>query len=82
MHSLSKETKWVHPINEKRESIGEYHHLMSDLKLDDFKFRTYFRLSKDHFEEAFGFIEQGMKRTDTNLRNAISSGERLAICLR
>lgn len=82
LYSLTTRDKWVHPINRKRKSYGEYHHLMRDLEADDEKFRNYFRLNQDQFNEILSFIDGDIKKSDTNFRKAITSRERLAICLR
>ncbi|KAG8319915.1 hypothetical protein J6590_081055 [Homalodisca vitripennis] len=79
LYSLTNRSKWVHPINKKREKFGEYHHLIRDLKLDDDRFKTYFRLNKDEFEEVLSIIDEDITKKDTNCRKAISSRERLAL---
>ena len=35
---------WVHPINAKRDACGEFHHLFVDLKSDEERFKSYFRM--------------------------------------
>lgn len=37
---------WVHPINLRRQHLGEYHRLVQELRLDDERFQVYFRLNK------------------------------------
>ncbi|KAG8286960.1 hypothetical protein J6590_048018 [Homalodisca vitripennis] len=59
--------------------FGEYHHLIHDLKLDDNRFKTYFRLNKDEFEEVLSIIDEDILKKDTNCRKAINSRERLAL---
>lgn len=82
LYSLTNRTHWVHPINQRRRRYGEYHHLMQDLELDDERFRTYFRLTRNEFEEVLNLIDSDISKKDTNYREAISSKERLAVCLR
>ncbi|KAG8257522.1 hypothetical protein J6590_048258 [Homalodisca vitripennis] len=59
LYSVAQRDHWVHPINKKRRMFGEYHHLMHDLEADDDKFRTYFRLNKEQFDEVLDLIDQG-----------------------
>uniref|UniRef100_A0A3B3T7M1 DDE Tnp4 domain-containing protein n=1 Tax=Paramormyrops kingsleyae TaxID=1676925 RepID=A0A3B3T7M1_9TELE len=40
---------WVHPILQKRKKHGEFHQLIQELRLDNGRFKAYFRLDKDHF---------------------------------
>ncbi|KAG8269958.1 hypothetical protein J6590_095672 [Homalodisca vitripennis] len=82
LYSVAQRDHWVHPINKKRRMFGEYHHLMHDLEADDEKFRTYFRLNKEQFDEVLDLIDQDIKKEDTTFRESITSRERLAICLR
>lgn len=82
LYTVTSRNKWVHPINKKRRLYGEYHHLMNDLELDDDRFRGYFRLDREQFAEVLSFIDEDIKKEDTNYREAITSKERLAICLR
>ena len=42
---------WVHDINSKREELGEYHKLVNELRQHPDKFYTYFRMSKEKFDE-------------------------------
>lgn len=82
LHSVSSRRHWVHPINKKRKIFGEYHHLMADLEGDEEKFRRYFRLNKEQFDEVLACVGNAIKKEDTNYRKAITSKERLAMCLR
>ena len=72
----------MHDINVSRDSFGEFHHLFDDLEKDDVKFRQYFRLNKEKFNEVLGRIEEDIRKNDTNYRKAIPAKERLAVCLR
>ncbi|KAG8316302.1 hypothetical protein J6590_054234 [Homalodisca vitripennis] len=73
LYSLTNRSKWVHPINKKRENFGEYHHLIRDLKLDDDRFKTYFRLNKDEFEEVLSIIDEDISMS-TRMFQADRSG--------
>lgn len=73
---------WVHEINQKRHEHGEYHRLCQELKSHEDRFYTYFKMSQTCFEELHSVIQEKISRLDTNWRRAISSRERLAICLR
>lgn len=81
--ALSKKKRtWVHDINKRREEYGEYHRLCRELESFEDRFYTYFRMSKSSFKELHELIRLKIIKTDTNYRAAISSRERLAICLR
>nr|CAI5840130.1 unnamed protein product [Callosobruchus analis] len=73
---------WVHEINQKRSMCGEYHTLYPDLLQDNERFHMYFRVTKTQFEEIHEFIQSDIHKKDTTFRRAISTKERLAICLR
>lgn len=77
----SKRT-WVHQINKKRQFFGEFHHLCQELTSFEDRFYTYFHMSKDSFEELHNILQQRLFKQDTNWRRAISTKERLSICLR
>uniref|UniRef100_A0A671RVC8 Zgc:194221 n=1 Tax=Sinocyclocheilus anshuiensis TaxID=1608454 RepID=A0A671RVC8_9TELE len=62
--------------------LGEYHRLVEELKLDGSRFKEYFRMSRAQFEVLLQKIGPSITRRDTNYREAISSEERLSICLR
>jgi len=46
-----RERKWVHEVNMKRREFGEFHHLMKRLRQDEVKFKEYFRMSSNQFEQ-------------------------------
>lgn len=73
---------WVHDINKKRSTYGEFHHLFQDLLQDDVKFYQYFRMSPEKFHELKSIIQDEIKKEDTKMRRPISVEERLAVCLR
>ena len=77
-----KRIHWVHPILRQRESFGAFHTLISSLREDDSKFYTYFRMSIDTFDYLLHKLDTDLKKQDTNMRNAISPKEKLAITIR
>ncbi|KAL0883304.1 hypothetical protein ABMA27_016715 [Loxostege sticticalis] len=77
-----KKKKWVHEINKKRLQYGEYHTLFGHLESDEDRFFQYFRMSRSSFEDLHEIIRLEILKQDTNYRLAITTRERLAICLR
>lgn len=73
---------WVHDILQRRRQLGEYHHLIQELRLDDGRFQRYFRLTVSQFEDLLTRIGAKISRQDTNYRRSIPAAERLSICLR
>ena len=73
---------WVHPIIQKRQKYGEFHHLVRELESHPDKFKEYFRMTKQQFDSVVELIQDDIKKQDTNWRKAITPRERLAICLR
>ena len=49
---------WVHPINEKREKHGEYHHLFEDLRKDEFRFNGYVRMKPATFDKLHCLVKE------------------------
>jgi len=45
---------WVHPVNEKRDVLGEYATLVPELRCDSQLFHRYFRMSTVQFDELLG----------------------------
>jgi len=77
-----RERKWVHEVNMKRREFGEFHHLMKQLPLDEVKFKEYFRMSSNQFENILSHIKDEIEKKEVNYRESISAEERLALCLR
>lgn len=77
-----KRRYWIHPVNRKRETRGEFHCLIKELENDADKFHLYFRMSKAQFEEIHSYIEKDIKKIRTKFRKPIGTRERLGICLR
>lgn len=77
-----KRSMWVHPINQKRAQLGEFHHLFKDLKEDEKKFFQYFRMSTKKFFDLLDILEPDLTFQNSSFRRAISKEERLAVALR
>ncbi|KAK0133483.1 Protein ALP1-like [Merluccius polli] len=73
---------WVHPILLGRETHGEFHRLIQELRLDFIQFQRYFRLDTSQFDELLVRVGPSIARQDTRFRKAIGASQRLAICLR
>ena len=73
---------WVHEIMRRRSELGEFHHLLQELRLDDGRFKRYFRLTGAMFDDLLARVGARISRQDTNYRRSISAAERLSICLR
>ena len=67
---------------QKRIQLGEFHHLLQELRLDDSRFQRYFGLTGDQFEDLLARVGTKISRQDTNYRRSISAAECLSICLR
>ena len=73
---------WVHPIHQARQTHGEYHRLVQELRLDGYLFQRYFRLNIEQFDDLLSRVGPRITKEDTRLRRSIGPAERLAICLR
>ena len=73
---------WIHDTLKTRQSLGEYHRLVQELRLDSARFKKYFRMSPSVFDELLSMIGPLISKTNTNFRRPIDAGERLAITLR
>ncbi|KAK4873925.1 hypothetical protein RN001_013285 [Aquatica leii] len=72
---------WVHNINKKKEKVGEFYRLVSELRKDPKRFHMYFRMTIEEFDYLHQLIENDIKKMNTQFRRAITSEERLAVCL-
>ncbi|XP_065084914.1 uncharacterized protein LOC135707109 [Ochlerotatus camptorhynchus] len=73
----------VHPINQKRQIYGEYHHLYPDLVKHPAKFRNYTRMRIETFNYVLGLIEERLTKQWTNfVQQPILPREKLIITLR
>ncbi|KAJ8937691.1 hypothetical protein NQ314_011747 [Rhamnusium bicolor] len=79
-HEAEKEKCWISSYMKKREKFGKFHKLINEL--DDFKFKNYFRVTREQFYELHELIAVDIQKQNTNFRRAIGTEERLAICLR
>lgn len=77
-----KRRKWVHEAWKKRGSEGEFATLYKELIDDGTKFFEYFRMSENCFNILLSKIEVPLKKQDTRWRKAVTTRERLAVCLR
>ncbi len=73
---------WVHPINQRRESFGEFHKLVGELKEFPDQFFHYFHMTEKQFKTLLGKIEDKITGSGTNFRKSICPEEKLAVCLR
>lgn len=74
---------WIHQINQRREEVGEFHQLVHELFNEHpDRFHMYFRMTKEEFNYLHGLIKNDIQKQNTQLRRAISTEERLAVCLR
>ena len=80
--SGKKKRQWVHPTNEMRSELGEFHRLVQELKLDKERFHCYFRMSQEQYGHLVDVVGPKLYRQTTNFREPISVEQRLAITLR
>jgi len=73
---------WVHDINTKREGLGEFRRLVQELRNDSKRFHMYFRMTMEQFDYIHELIKSDIYKRNTQLRKAITTEERLAVCLR
>ncbi len=73
---------WVHPINERRDELGEFSKLIHELRLHDDRFRKYFRMTVGEYDTLLLKIGPSLEKKGSNFRLSISTNQRLAITLR
>ena len=73
---------WVHETIQGREALGEFHRLVSELRLDGERFHRYFRVSIQQFDELLRLVGPLIQKKNTNFRSAMSPAQRLAVTLR
>ncbi|KAE9543637.1 hypothetical protein AGLY_002437, partial [Aphis glycines] len=78
----NKKRIWVHDLWKKRKIESEFATLYRELVDHEKKFFEYFRMSQYCFNLLLSKIEYDIKKQDTFWRQAITSKERLAVCLR
>lgn len=81
--SQKKERIWSRAWLLRRKRLGCYENLMRELALEDHNgYRQWIRMDTAAFEELLGLVRPLITKNDTNFREAIDAGERLAITLR
>ena len=74
---------WVRRIFKSRDTKGEYHALISEMRLVDHEsFYRYFHMTPQRFSQLQSLVGPSITRQDTHLRKAITPDERLAITIR
>ena len=73
---------WVHDINVQRKEKGEFHQLVKELEEHPNRYEMYFRMTKKEFYFSLDLIKGDIKTRNTQFREAISTEEKLAVCLR
>jgi len=69
------ERKCVHEVNMKRREFGKFHHLMKQLCQDEVKYKEYFRMSSNQFEQLLLLIKDDIEKEEVNYRESISAEE-------
>lgn len=77
-----KRRYWVHPLNTKRISSGQFNCLYATLRNYPTKFIQYYRMSIESFNELLKIVKCFITKYDTKFRCAITPEERLSITLR
>ena len=78
-----KRRVWIREWIKNRPQFGVYHQLVQELRLTDAgTYRHFLRMDMSTFDELLQLVEPHITYQDTNMRQAISAGERLALTLR
>lgn len=78
-----KRTLWTREWIRNRQKFGVYHQLLQELRLTDVSsYRNFLRMDISSFEELLRLTGPTITYKDTNMRQAISPSERLALTLR
>ncbi|XP_067006617.2 uncharacterized protein [Anabrus simplex] len=80
--TICRKRQWVHETNLRREEKGEYHNLVRELNAHPERFQMYFRLNKEEFNYLHNLIKDEIVGQNTQFREAISTEQKLAVCLR
>lgn len=76
-------TVWTRDWIKNRKRHGAYHHLLQELRVSDLaSYSNFLRMDVSTFEELLRVTAPAITYQDTNKREAISPGERLAVTLR
>ena len=74
---------WVHPLWQKNKKFGIFNNVyQKDLKLDDEKFKLFYRMKKATFCKLLTKLRPMLQKKDTNFRKCVSPEERLLVTLR
>ena len=68
-------------INVKRERRREFHRLFNDLKEDEQRFKSHFRMMPQTFYTILDLITEDLQKQQTNYQKPVSPEERLALTL-
>lgn len=79
-HPRRKPRFWLSNHIRERAVKGDLLRMYHDLQ--DEYFKNYFRVNREQFQELLSFIEEDIKKQDTNFRKAITPLEKLAVTLR
>ncbi len=66
-------SKWVHESLRKRRH-GEDHQLVQELRLDDGRFKAYFRMSRGQFDNLPSIVGTSITKMTTSYRESITVG--------
>ncbi|XP_064469905.1 uncharacterized protein LOC135384640 [Ornithodoros turicata] len=78
-----KRRVWVKPWLSRRKAQRCYENLMRELTLEDAEsYRSWIPMDTNTFEELLSLVRPHISKQDTNFRQAIRAGERLAVTLR
>ncbi|XP_069621426.1 uncharacterized protein [Ranitomeya imitator] len=77
-----KRRLWIHPITAQRMTRGVYSTLYMELRENPQKFFNYVRMRAENFEFLLGYVEDCIRRRDTQMRFSISPAERLMVTIR
>ena len=81
-HQEKRRGIWVHETLQNRKEQGDYWGLVQELRFDDERFRMYFRVTREQFDELLTIVGPTISKETTNYREPIAPAERLSICLR
>ena len=75
--------RWaVHPINQSRNTKGEFVLLCKELEDYPERYHHYFRMDKERFDFILDCIEDKIKGENTNFKSSISPKEKLVLTLK
>ncbi|KAG0413310.1 hypothetical protein HPB47_009551 [Ixodes persulcatus] len=75
--------EWIRFLLRSRETFGEFHHLVRDMRLDNGSdFFQYFRMTRQRFDQLLALVGPQLQREATPWRKPISPAERLSLTIR